>query len=402
MNTEQTGSTVASSVSWWQRHARRLWLFLRVIAVIAGLVAIAWWLYFSPVVVTAHVVSAGSVDSEVFGTGTLEPRVSAAVGPKVTGLITSVGVDQGDMVEAGDVLVTLEDTNQRLLVAVAEAELAAVRASIDRLIADRGRAEAVLAQARLTSERLTAAAAAGAAGAEEVDKSREAVAIAEAELARAAAALIEGHRRAAATESSLEYERARLQDMSVLAPFDGPVLRRDRDQGDVVTAGSVVLQLASLNEVWVTAWVDETELARLAVDQPARVVFRSEPETKYEGVVARIGRETDRETREVVVDVRVDGLPVNWAAGQRADVYILVDRRDGVTVLPAALALVREGKAGVWVDDDGAARWREITVGLRGRDAVEVVDGLAPGDTVLTASGGRSGSLRQGRRVARR
>ncbi len=238
--------------------------------------------------------------------------------------------------------------------AVAEVELAAVRASIDRLIADRGRAEAVLAQARLTSERLIAAAAARPRGRRK-DKSREAVAIAEAELARAAAALIEGHRRAAATESSLEYERARLQDMSVLAPFDGPVLRRDRDEGDVVTAGSVVLQLASLNEVWVTAWVDETELARLAVDQPARVVFRSEPEMKYEGVVARIGRETDRETREVVVDVRVDGLPVNWAAGQRADVYILVDRRDGVAVLPAA---ARAGARGGRRVSGSTTTWR--------------------------------------------
>ncbi len=140
----------------------------------------------------------------------------------------------------------LEDTNQRLLVAVAEAELAAVRASIDRLIADRGRAEAVLAQARLTSERLIAAAAAGAAGAEEVDKSREAVAIAEAELARAAAALIEGHRRAR-RDRRVRWNTSELafQDMSVLAPFDGPVVRRDRDAGDVVTAGSVVLQLAS-------------------------------------------------------------------------------------------------------------------------------------------------------------
>jgi len=159
-------------------------------------------------------------------------------------------------------------------------------------------------------------------------------------LSRAATAIIEGQKRLAAAERVLEYQRARLHDTTIEAPFDALVVRRDREAGDVVTAGSSVLQLISLAEMWITAWVDETELSRLAERQPARVVFRSEAGVEYPGAVARVGREADRETREIVVDMRVETLPANWAVGQRAEVYIRTDRKESVTVLPAGLVLV--------------------------------------------------------------
>ena len=56
--------------------------------------------------------------------------------------------------------------------------------------------------------------------------------------------------------------------------------------------------------------------------QPVRVVFRSEPNVDYRGTVVRIGRETDPETREFLVDVQPTNLPEQWSVGQRAEVYI--------------------------------------------------------------------------------
>jgi hypothetical protein len=70
-------------------------------------------------------------------------------------------------------------------------------------------------------------------------------------------------------------------------------------------------------------------MARLEPGQPARVIFRSEPDRSYPGRVVRLGRETDRETREFVVDVQPEVLPKNWAIGQRAEVYIEAASRTG-------------------------------------------------------------------------
>jgi HlyD family secretion protein len=379
-----------------------VWLAVRLLAVLVILAAAGWWFLLSPVTVTAHTISIGNVTAEVLGTGTLEARTSALVGPKMAGLISRVNVDQGDRVKAGETLIHLEDTDFKQQVAVAEADVAAAVAAIDRLHADQRRAEAVLVQARLTHERLAQSAAANASSQQELDKAAEAHAIADAELSRAGTANVEGQKRHAAAERTLDFQRARLDDTTIEAPFDALVLRREREAGDVVTAGSSVLLLASLAEIWVTAWVDETELAKLAEGQPARVVFRSEASMEYPGVVARLGREADRETREIVVDVHVKQLPANWAVGQRAEVYIRTDHRENVVSLPAALVLLQEGKPGVLVDEGGKARWRAITLGLRGREVVEVLSGLSVGDVVVSPKDPRSGSISIGRRISPR
>jgi HlyD family secretion protein len=167
----------------------------------------------------------------------------------------------------------------------------------------------------------------------------------------------------------------------------------------VVVPGSSLLQLISTNEIWVSAWVDETVMARLATGQAARVVFRSEPQKSYAGQVARLGREADRETREFLVDVRVPVLPKNWAVGQRAEVYVDTGRKESALVLPMRFMSWRAGKPGVLTVENGKARWREVKLGLRGLEAVEVVEGLTAGAVVCKAKEAKA-TLAEGQRVA--
>jgi HlyD family secretion protein len=157
--------------------------------------------------------------------------------------------------------------------------------------------------------------------------------------------------------------------------------------------------LASMGEIWVSAWVDETEMARIHPDQPARVVFRSEAGKNYRGKVSRLGREADRETREFVVDVQVVTLPGNWAVGQRAEVYIEVERKSEVPLAPAIFVSWRGDTAGVFCRVGDRARWREITLGLRGAETVEIAAGVDVGDVLLTPAAGKNVSL-ENQRVA--
>ncbi len=386
--------------TWWQRHRRRAWLAVRIALVLLVAAVTAWWFVLTPVAVITHTVTTATVRAEVMGTGTLEARISAIVGPKIGGLIVRMHADQGDQVSAGALLFELEASDFLQQVGMAESEVAAAVATMERLSAARRAAEAVLAQARTSHQRVVDLIATDVASEQDLDKALESLSVAEAGLSIAAAGLVEGQKRLDAAERALAYQRARLADTTIEAPFDGLVVRRDREAGDVATAGASVLQLVSTDEMWIRAWVDETELARLAADQPARVVFRSEPDVAYEGVVARIGREADRETREIIADVRVAKLPAKWAVGQRAEVYIEVARADGATVIPAPAVLVRDGATGVMIEQQGRARWREITVGLRGRDSVQVTAGLSPGDVLVRSADAGAAPLRDGRRVA--
>ncbi|MGG7056624.1 hypothetical protein [Nitrosomonas sp. ANs5] len=113
------------------------------------------------------------------------------------------------------------------------------------------------------------------------------------------------------------------------------------------------------------------------------MVFRAEPNHDYSGQVARLGRETDRETREFLVDVRVQQLPVNWAVGQRAEVFIETGRKLNVVIMPQEFLYWRNGKSGVFVYENGRAVWRDISLGLYGQQLVEVVHGLSAGDQIV-------------------
>jgi hypothetical protein len=136
--------------------------------------------------------------------------------------------------------------------------------------------------------------------------------------------------------------------------------------------------------MWVRAWVDETEMEKVSPGQKARVIFRSEPSRPFPGEVARLSRETDRETKELRVDVRVGSLPQNWSVGQRAEVFITTAGKEAVVLLPSRLIVREKDAAGVYVDVKGKAVWRSLKIGLSGRGNVEILDGLQPGDTVIT------------------
>ena len=358
---------------------------------IAG--GIFYWVRFAPVAVVAHSVERGPIVAEVMGTGTLEARVQATVSPKISGRIAKVMVDQGEHVSAGRTLVTLDDAELQQQVAIAQANVEAANAAIERHRADttgRVRAVAVFEQAERSHERTQKLVQQKAASPDDIDKASEALAVAESGVSRAEAAINEGQKAIIAAEKTREYHRARLHDTKILAPFHGLIVKRKREPADVVVPGSSILTLISMDELWISAWIDETEMARLRPEQSARVVFRSESEKSYPGKVVRLGREADRETREFVVDVQVLELPENWAVGQRAEAFIEVDSKDDALVLPARLLSNRDGESGVYLNENGAAKFQPIMIGLRGRELIEVTVGLQEGDDVVTPEDSRT------------
>lgn len=374
------------------------WRWLKVVAVLAVVAAVIFWLRFTPVPVQAHTATRGAIVAEVMGTGTLEARVEATISPKISGRLMELYADQGDRVAAGDLLVRMDDEEWRQQVAIAEANVDASTAAIARLNTDKNRSVAVYEQAKKSHDRTQTLVAQNAVSRDEVDKAVETLAVAEAGVSRAEAAIAEGQTEKVAAEKTLQYHRARLRDTEIRAPFDGLIVRRQREPGDIVAPGGSVLTLISTDQLWIRAWVDETEMARLAPQQSARVVFRSQAEQSFPGLVARLGREADRETREFIVEVSVLELPNNWAVGQRAEVFINAGETSDAVVLPTKFLIRQTQGSGVFVAVDGHATWRPLTLGIRGRDAVEVREGLQPGDVVITPISQRT-ALRDSQRV---
>jgi HlyD family secretion protein len=371
-----------------------IWLIVAALAIFA-----VYKFKFAPVPAVAHTIARGEIVAEVMGTGTLEARVKTTISARIQERLAKVLVDQGDTVKAGQLLARLDDAEASQQVAIAEATLTAARQSAERVRADLARSEAVLTMAQLDHTRSTNLRASKTVAQSDVDKTAEALRVAEADLTRSHAAIAEAEGQIAVAEKNLLYRKEQLAFTEIHSPYDGLVIRRDRDAGDVLVPGASLMELVSLDELWVSAWVDETAMPALATDQPARIVFRSEPGRNYPGKVSRLGREMDRETREFLVDVRATKLPKNWTIGQRAEVFIETARKADAVLLPSAFLSWKAAQAGVFVNANGKARWREVTLGLRSIDHVAITKGLNAGDQVVRPPDGQKTALTDGERI---
>jgi HlyD family secretion protein len=372
-----------------------MWLLLAVVVAFA-----IYRVIFAPVHVLVHEVKNGPIIAEVMGTGTLEARIKTTISPQIQERLAEVLVDQNDPVKAGQLLARLDDGELKGQVEVAEATVAAAKSTAERVLADEARAQAVEVQAQQDHKRVSELVSTKVSSQSEFDKAIELLRVAEADLQRARAATVEARQQIITAEKNLAYQQERLSFTRILSPYDGLVTRRDRDAGGVVVPGSSILQIISTNEIWVSAWVDETASAGLATGQTARVVFRSESEKNHPGAVKRLGRETDRETREFLVDVAVNNLPANWTVGQRAEVFIETGRKTDALVVPQQFIQWRAGKPGVFVPEKGHAAWRDVSLGLRGSETVEITRGLSAGEKVVALLDSRQTSLKPGQKVA--
>ena len=109
----------------------------KLVAGLAIVSALVYWLKFTPVAVATYAVKQADVVAEVMGTGTLEARITTSISPKISGRIVQVEVDQGDRVNTGDLLVRLDDEELTQQVEIARAKRAARRAAIERLESDK-------------------------------------------------------------------------------------------------------------------------------------------------------------------------------------------------------------------------------------------------------------------------
>ena len=377
---------------------RRWGLLAVAVVVLVGVLVLRW----KPVVVERQVVATGSIVSETMGTGTLDARMRATLGTKIAGRMVGMLADQGDRVVKDQPVARLDDVDLRRQVSAAEAIWRAAQSSVVRATADHARAQAVLDQAQRGRTRLEALREANITSLEAYEQVGERLAVAEADLARTAAAITEAEQQAAAAEETLRMQQARLAEATITAPFAGLVVRRIREVGDIVVPGAAVMTVVATDTLWIAAWVDESAIAAIAVGQPARIVFRSDPAHERLGEVVRVGREVDRESREFLVEVRIADPPTAWALGQRAEIFIRTAAKNDVIRLPWRFLRTREGVSGTWIDDHGSAGWRPLTLGLRGQDAVEVTGGLATGETVIISAGGPATTLREGQRISSR
>jgi RND family efflux transporter MFP subunit len=313
----------------------------------------------------------------VLETGRVEPRLQTQVKSKVGGQVVDVVVQEGEKVKKGQNLLRIEPTDYQRDVARMEAEITQSREA--------------LGYAEIQLRRAEKAHAGNIAPAAELDLARHEVAMAQGRLKGAGVALATA--------------RDRLRYTEIDAPFDGTIIQRNVQPGEVVVPGMTatvegkpLMVLADISMLVVKIDLNQIDVAKVRLGQKTDVTLDALPGRKFSAVVTRVAAASSIAVRsgqnsgpdvfpvETTLDPKQDLSEIK--PGMTADARILVEKRPAVLVLPIEAITTEKGKSFAQVIDGVAGKEpkvqkRDVTIGARNDREMEVTAGLKEGELVM-------------------
>ena len=287
--------------------------------------------------------------------GSLQPVVKAELNAEVSGIVTKVFKDNGDLVKAGELLVQLDQTTYRdKLLSAQEAERSAEVTS-DQASKQLRRMQSLNKQGLVTAELLESA---------EIKANQ-----AQSDVASAKARLVEA--------------RQQLDRTAVRAPFDGVVSMRKTSAGDTAQIGKALMVVIDPASMRFEGFIAADQVGQVKVGQAVNFKINGYQDQRFDGVVERINPAASENTRQVQLFVAIEQKQ-DLVAGLYAEGFIAVANQQSLMVPPSVL--VQEGDNNfVWLLVDQKLKKVQVTTG--GRDlrwgTVEVVSGVQSGDQIL-------------------
>lgn len=371
----------------------RGWIAALVIGLALVLAAGAWWWLRGGAVIEVEAATAAAPSSAAAGsaavlqaTGYVVARRQATVSAQITGTLTQVLIEEGERVEKGQVLATLEDTAQMAMLAQAQANLRSAQAQLVQ-----ARTQLAQNQRDLTrADDLVA---------------RQLVSKQAAELARTQVesqrALVDAQaRQVEVAQASVAGAQVQLDYCTVRAPFSGVVIAKAAQVGEIVSPLSAgggftrtgVGTIVDMDSLEIEVDVNESYIHRVSADQPTEAVLDAYQDWKIPGHVIAIIPTADRSKATVKVRVAFAQKDARIVPDMGVRVSFLEDAQDQPTqakaptgvLVPAGALLQRDGKDMLFVIEGDRARLRKVTPGQSMGD-LRLVEGVAAGTRIVRA-----------------
>jgi RND family efflux transporter MFP subunit len=290
-------------------------------------------------------------------------------------------VEEGSRVKKDEVIARLEDLDVRASRAQSAASLQVARANLEQGMAEMRDAQAAVQRSQdLLLKGF-------------VSQSSHDTAVARLDKARASIASLQAA--VAAAQANLQGADVAVEQTRIRAPFDGVVLTKTANVGDVITPFSsaldtkgAVVSIADMGTLEVEADVSESNLSKVAPGQPVEIQLDALPDQRFRGVVARTVPTVDRSKATVMTKIRFVEPDPRVLPEMSAKVAFLsqevpeADRKPRLALNPAAI-VTREGRSVVFVVRDGRAAAVPVRAGPKLGDLVEVSAGVQPGEKVV-------------------
>jgi len=353
-------------------------------------------------------VERGDLAKSVVATGKIQPVMNVEVKSKASGIVQNLLVDYGDNVKKGQVLVELDKeqilaqvNQQRASLEAAEAAERAAEADLEHAKVDaEGPDVPLLKRAYERAQGMAKDGIVSASALEDAEKAYELAAnkqaLGKANVVSMAAKMRQSHAQVSQAKAQLVEKEEEYRNSTILAPLDGMVLSRDVEVGDAVSSilvlgssATLVMTLGDIHEVYVKGKVDETDIGKVYIGQPARIKVESYKDRTFSGKVTKIspmGVEKDNVTT-FEVRVSIDNSKGELKSQMTANAEIIQEEHKGVLMIPeSALIYDKDRKASVEVPDPSAKDGKKkiaVTVGISNGSKTELLSGLKEGQQVI-------------------
>jgi RND family efflux transporter MFP subunit len=337
-------------------------------------------------VAIARAVPAGGAATVLNASGYVEPRRKATVSAKITGKVTEVLVDEGMVVEEGQVLARLDDSDARRRYEAIRAERDVARAAIEELEVNLADAERTLRRTRELHDD-------GVASIQDLDSATAAVDALRAKLTVARTSL-------GAAEARLAVSAQDLENYTVRAPFAGVAVSKDAQPGEMVSPVSAgggftrtgISTIVDMESLEIEVDVNESHIAKVRPGQPADAVLDAYPDWHIPATVRTVIPTADRQKATVKVRLTFDQLDPRILPDMGVKVAfreIAEETDESPTVAQSLIpqgALHSDGsQTVVFVVEDEILDRRAVSVGREVGDDVEIMAGVIPGDRVIVS-----------------
>jgi HlyD family secretion protein len=353
-------------------------------------------------------VDRGDLAKSVVATGKIEPITKVEIKSKASGIVQKWYADAGQTVKAGQVLVELDKVEIEAQVRQAKAQLEAAEASERASIADyeRAKVDAVSPDVPLLKrayERAVSMAKDGVVSQSQLDDAQKnyELALNKQQVAEANLGVLQAReKQAQAQVAQARATLAQLQEQytyyTIVAPMDGIILSRDVEIGNAVSsilvmgsAATLVMTEGDTSEVYVKGKVDESDIGKVYLGQPARIKVESFKDKTFTGKVTKIspmGVEKDNVTTfEVRVSINNPGGELKAAMTANAEI-ILEEHKNVLRIPEGAILYDKDKKASVEVPSPNSKDGKKkvaVKLGISNGAKAEVLEGLKEGDQVV-------------------
>lgn len=302
--------------------------------------------------------------------GSLIGAATVEVVPQAGGRLLSIGVRLGDPVSRGQRIATLDDRELREQLRQAEGSFEVAQATIRQREADLSFAKTNLDRSRSLFERNLLPQ-------QTLDDGEARYQAAQAQLDLARAQLTQASAR-------LDELRIQLANTVITSPVDGYVGRRYVDPGAFVSTNAPVVQVVDISLVRLVVNLVERDLRRVNVGAPGTVDVDAYPGEQFTGRVARIAPVLDPATRTAEMEIEIPNPTKRLKPGMYARVSLTTSSKTEALVVPKAAIVDVSGRRGVYTVKDGTAVFRPVQVGIEDTDRIEITDGIAEGEEVIS------------------